>query len=619
MANLLAEHQPAVPETKPGYNPTEPDEADVRLVEKLLAKAKKARGQYDWKWVDNYKMFRGKQWKHKRPTYRHSEVFNLIFAEVQTILAILTDVRPNIEALPEDPSDYEFAQIVSDILTSKWDSNNWSYTVAENITDACIYGTSIACIPWKPELLDGLGDFAFESEDILNFYPDPNARSKVNDEYCDFTVTAVPTDLYKMKAKYPDVAEFLSADVNDMEGRQLREEIDEIRYRSPTDNRGTTRTDNPNMASGGKSDQILVLTAYVRSNEVEEESFEDTDPASGQIVEQFRTKKRYPNGRKIVVANGVLCESGDNPYQEGRFPYSRLVDHAIPRQFWGVGEVEQLESSQNVVNNILSHVLDILKLCANPVWIVDTESGVEDENITNRPGLVITKNKGGEVRREMGVNIPPFVLDTLNIMMDRVMTKLSSSSEVSRGAAPSANASGYAIEQLQEATQTKLRSKSRNIEVFLKETGDLMFDRLMQYYSVPRVVRLSSNPNAAKYFKFFIKDSQDESGEVQKTAVYQPIETDADGQQIAGDPREMLIKSRVDIKFSVGTTLPFAKAQKAALAEKLYDKGIIDVEEYLTQIDYPNKDEIIAKLKANPPVPPGAPPPQGAPAPAPAA
>jgi hypothetical protein len=53
------------------------------------------------------------------------------------------------------------------------------------------------------------------------------------------------------------------------------------------------------------------------------------------------------------------------------------------------------------------------------------------------------------------------------------------------------------------------------------------------------------------------------------------------------------------------------------MADKLYDKGIIDVEEYLKQIDYPNRDKIIQKLRQQPPPPPqGAP---NAPAPAPAA
>jgi hypothetical protein len=396
-----------------------------------------------------------------------------------------------------------------------------------------------------------------------------------------------------------------------------KEDKDELIYKSPVDNR--IQISEGQSFAKGRAGQALKITLYCRSAEKTEKELDPTiDPETGAEAKQFQTMKKYPNGRKIVVVNGVLCEDTTNEDYDNRFPFARLVDHFLPRQFWGVGEVENLESSQVVINTILSHILDVLKLCANPVWIVDTEAGVEEDNIINRPGLVITKNKGGEVRREEGVEIPSFILNTLQVMTDRIMTKLGSTQEVSRGAAPSSDASGKTVELLQEAAQTKIRTKSRNLEVFLKEIGDLMFDRIMRYYSLPRVVRISNNPNAAKYFKFHITESEDEQGTVSKTATIQPFETNEMGEQMWMEPQEIKIKSRVDIRFAVGTSLPFAKAAKAQLAEKLFDKQIIDAEEYLTQIDYPNKEKIIEKLNRQQqmsaaPAPgmsgPGAPPP----------
>jgi hypothetical protein len=602
---------------KPGYSPTPEEQAAIKYVEKTLAKNKRARQLYDRNWADNYRFYRGKQWKQKRPSYRHSEVFNIVFAEVQTALALLTDVRPSIETLPEDPTDFEFAEIIGQIIESKWDTNNWNYTVAECITDSGIYGTGIGHVPWKQELLDGIGDYVFESADPFWIYPDPNARSKFNDEHCEDVVIAEPTDLSKLKREYPQVAEFLTADIADVESMDVRkEDKDEIIYKSPSDNR--IQISEGQSFQKGRDGQALKVTLYCRSNEkMEKELDPKVDPATGAEEKQYQTMKKYPFGRKIVVVNGVLCEDTSNEDYDNRFPLARLVDHFLPRQFWGIGEVENLESSQNVINVILSHILDVLKLCANPVWVVDTESGVEEDNIINRPGLVITKNKGSEVRREGGVEIPSFILNTLQVMMDRVMTKLGSTQEVSRGASPSPNASGYAIEQLQEAAQTKIRTKARNLEVFLKEVGDLMFDRIMRFYSLPRVVRISNNPEASKYFKFHITEAQDEEGNVSKTAIVQPFDMDDMGNQAWSEPREVKIKSRVDIKFAVGTSLPFAKAQKAALAEKLFSQGIIDAEEYLTQIDYPNKEKIIEKLnqKQAAGMPPPGPQGQGAPPP----
>jgi hypothetical protein len=195
MAQPIPEHYaPANDTSGPpiGYEPTESETAAVKLVEQLFSIAKKAKEPNDAKWVDFYKFFRGRQWPERRPSYRHSEVLNYIFSEVQTVLVLLTDNRPNIDVTPEDPSDLEFSEILSQILVSKWDRNAWAQVLAEAITIASIYGSAIASVEWNPKLQRGLGDFTFETEDPFHIFPDPNAKSRVNDEHCDWVIRAKP-------------------------------------------------------------------------------------------------------------------------------------------------------------------------------------------------------------------------------------------------------------------------------------------------------------------------------------------------------------------------------------------------------------------------------------------
>jgi len=595
-----------------GYTPSEEEQRTVKLVERLFHEGKKAKEPFDSKWASNYKFFKGKQWPDRRPSYRHSEVLNYIFSEVQTVLVLLTDNRPNIEIVPEEPSDLEFSEILSQIVKSKWDANNWSAVLAESIVDASVYGTAIGHVPWKPELLQGLGDFVFETADIFHFFPDPNARSRINDEYCDWVVLAEPIDVKKLKAKYPDKADFISADLNDVSSAyQDKESSDEVRYKSPTDNRVAIESDR--SIRGARPNQVLQLCAYLKSDEmVEEEIPGETDPETGLAgPSTFQTKKKWPNGRKIVVANGVLLEDGPNPYLEGRFPFARLVDHAMPREFWGIGEVENLKSPQMIVNKLVSYVLDVLTIMGNPIWVVDNNSGIDTENLTNQPGLVVEKTPGSEARREEGVQLQPYVMQALEFMSERVLAKLGSTADVSKGAAPSDNSSGYAIAQLKESAMTKIRGKSKNVEVYLKDVGSLVVDRIMQLYTIPRVVRVTNNENAQNYFKFHITEVEDESGEVGKVATVQEYMQDPiKGDWALGPVKQFPLKSKLDIRFNVGSSLPFAKIENRALAEKLYDKGIIDAEEFLTQIEYPNKEKIIERMnqrmaaqQAMPPVP----------------
>lgn len=605
MANSTAYHldsEASTGQAPANYSPTEEQQKTIRLVERLFQEAKKAKEKYDSKWLENYKFFRGKQWPEKRPSYRHSEVLNYIASEVYTVLVLLTDRRPNIEALPEDPSDLEFADIISQILKSKWDKHTYARILAEAITDSAWCGTGIGHVPWKPELAGGLGDFTFETEDPFHFFPDPHVQSRINDEYCDYVVSARPQPLARLKRKYPEVADFLKPDLADLStAYDDKTDLNEVRYKSPSDNRVSIESDR--SIQSGRPNQILEVCLYLKSDELTEEKVDGpVDPATGIAAELFQTKKKYPNGRKIVVAGGVLCHDDENPYREGKFPFARLVDHAMPREFWGVGEIEQLKSPQMIVNKLVSYVLDVLTLMGNPVWVVDKTSGVDTDNLTNQPGLIVEKNEGKEVRREEGVQLQPFVMNMLDFMSERVLSKLGSTADVSKGVAPTDNASGYAIAQLQEAAQTKIRGKSRNVEYFLKDVGELMVDRILEGYTTPRVVRLTNNDEAAKYFKVAITDVEDESGEIQKVAqIVKYAQDPMTGAYYEETPQEIPLKSALDVRISIGSSLPFAKLESRTLADKLFDKGIIDVEEYLTQIEYPNREKIIQRLKQMPP------------------
>ena len=111
----LDEHAPRNADSPSGggaYTPSDEEKKAIKLVEKLFSKAKKHRGQYDSKWIDFYHMFRGKQWKAERPSYRHSEVINHIFKSIQSTVPIQMDTRPRFEFLPEEPADMELAEII---------------------------------------------------------------------------------------------------------------------------------------------------------------------------------------------------------------------------------------------------------------------------------------------------------------------------------------------------------------------------------------------------------------------------------------------------------------------------------------------------------------------------
>lgn len=577
----------------PGYDPTEDEKKDVELVEKLYSRAKKYRKRYDQKWIDFYKMFRGKQWKEVRPSYRHSEVINIVFQTIESQVPILTDSRPKLEFLPTIPSQFELADILNKVAENDWVHNNWLMILTEILFDAHFYGTGFSYTGFDPDANLGLGNILFESFDPFHAYPDPDARD-VNDKRSKFFVTAEPTAVSQLKREYPDKAEFITGDVVDL-SQGDKADINQVMFKSPVDSKLITE------GVGGydnvERDQAVKITCYLKDEATEEIEEEDKDDDGAPVLgddgtpqKKFVEKLKYPKGRKIVTAGQVLLESCEAEFEDGQFPFDKMINYILPREFWGMGEVEQLEGPQKTFNKIVSYALDVMTLMGNPIWVVGTNSGIDTDNLFNKPGLVVEADDITQVHREPGVQLQPFILELLN-QYKGFMDGISGQTDLSRGVEPTDVTAASAISDLQEAQQTRVRLKSRNLDAFLQGFGKKYLSRVFQFYSVPRIVRVTGNDNADEYFHFHVEKIDQEDGSQKMFA--NVVSYDEAGQPVA---MQHEINGDFDVKVSTGSSLPFAKEQKTNISMNLFKMGVIDDEELLKNLDYPNYEAVLQRV-----------------------
>lgn len=592
------------------YEPSEAEKKAIKLAERVYEKNKRHRSLYDHKWMDYYNFFRGKQWKDNRPSYRHAEVINFVFRTIQSLVPIQMDQRPKTDFLPEEPGDFELAEILQQMNDADWQKFNWTAEQLEVVYDANLYGVGMSEVCLDPDLArKGIHKIVYRSFDPFYAFPDPDARD-VNKE-CRSFVTAVPTEISVVKKRYPDKAEYLAPDLIDLM-KSNKADIQPIRVRSPVD-RGFIAEGQPTALDGVDRDKGLVVTVWL-SPEFCEDDYEEKekvlrDPETGLETREYEQHAKYPRGRKIVICNGVLLEDVENPYDDAKFPYQRLANYILPREFWGISEVEQIEGPQKIFNKVFSFALDVLTLMGNPIWIVDTESGVDAENLFNRPGLIVEKNKDGEVRREQGVQLQPYVMQIADKLVDFI-DGIAGSQDVSRGAQPTGVTAASAITALQEASHTRIRLKSKLMDAYLQDVGQAWLSRVFQFRSAPEVFRLTSNEGASKYFRAHIENYEapvvDELtgaqvGAEQRRRVHvQPYSVDAEGRQTGQyDPEQALVyeqRGNFDARVSTGSSLPFNKAEKEQKLIRFYELGIIDEEEVLRGADYPNYAAVLARM-----------------------
>lgn len=562
------------------YMPDENEQKTVKMVMDLFKRAKRHRDKYDAKWLDNYKMFRGKQWPSARPSWRHSDVVNMIFQAIQSMSPLESDSRPKFTFLAEEPQDQELADILNEVCEADWEKNNWLVTLIEVILDKYLYGTGLSSMEWDDDAADGLGQIKYLSADPFHLFPDPDARD-VNVE-CDHFITAVPMYVCKAKKKWPEKAHLIKADTFNVYGGD-KSDLGPTRLRSHIDRRlimEETVNDDPI-----NQDYALIITAYCKSDEYDEEQ----DQESGKYVQ----KLRYPNGRKIVICNDVVLEDKPLEYDDGKIPYARCQNYILPREFWGISEIEALEGPQKVFNKLVCMTLDILTLTGNPILKVDTTSGIDTDDLFNRPGDVWEKEPNSDINWMPAPTLNPAFLQMID-RMENWFNNISGSSDVSRGAAPASITAASAIEALQEASQIRTRQKLRLIDAYLKDCGNQYKSRVFQFYSVPRIFRLTNKENLNKYFRFHVTTDEQTGKRVARMTPY----VEQDGRYSEGQTKEYEVRANLDCRATTGSELPFIKAQKEQRQIKLFELGVIDAQELLNAMDYPNAEVVLQRMEA---------------------
>ena len=584
-------------DTNQGYSAS-PDISpeEQKLVKYLMKKFwmwKKVRDKVSKPWINYHKLYRGQQWSGKRPKWKSSEVVNMIWQTIQSSAPLQTDVRPKFVFLPQSPEDLEFASLIEKVSDADWERWGWMQKVLEVILDGYVVGTGISSMKYNFEKLYGLGVPEMASEEPFYIFPDPDCTG-FNDCNSEGVFKAYPMTTSKLRQKYPKFADKIKQDTKDW----LRDTKTCIKNSDFYDFYQSTTMDMPEEVTSSKTEnevpKTLVIEWYGKPKEYEESVENHVDP-NGVEKKTYVVRSKYPNGRFVVIANGIILEDGPLPYEDGLIPFSRYVNYADQRQFWGISEIEQLESPQRAFNKILSYAIDIMLYCSNPGWIISNDADVDTDNLTNQPGAVIEKSPSGQVERVQGAQLPPHFMQVLE-RLTGWFNDIAGQSEFSRGEAPGGVTASSAIEQLIAASRTRIRQKQRNLDDFLQDCGRQYINRILQYYTVPRVFRMTGKDGTPYFMKMSVEKITDDRGDQITAAVLQSYSNSPDGRVVLSDPQRIFLRGELDIKVQAGSDLPFESSDKERKAMMLFDRQIIDAEEVLDQIQYPNKEKVLARI-----------------------
>ena len=432
----------------------------MKFKEAMVAKA-----DYTKRWLTYFDAYRGDYFKNKNlPDYKSDLVSNYIFSIIETIRPIMLDNDPKFQALPRNPDGMAYANDIQDAFSYEWDRESLSTKLYRELITTLVTGSAVFFTPWDSN------DKQIKTipVNVFNIFPDPLATSVDDAEYI---IYASYRNAYRLQRQFPRFADkLIGGDVN----------YSELVH----DNNKDAKIDN----------QILVLEVWTR----------DFDTFTNEHGENIQL---YPHGRVITVAPelGLVLSDKPNPYNDGKFPFLILKDYDVPGKFWGEGEVAQLLSPQKYMNELNNAILDNAKTTANMPWIVDKNAGIGYGKITSRPGLVIRKNPGSEVRREQPPSMPSYVVNAVETYKAD-MEQISGIFDSLKGNSETGVYTAQGILALQEAGQARIRLKVKLMEDFLGRLAQLWYSRMKQFWHDERWIRVT-HPDGTYDIREFRKDA----------------------------------------------------------------------------------------------------------------
>jgi hypothetical protein len=535
---------------------TEGDSSKIAtMVKQLYQRAYDAKSSEHERWDRNMKAYTGELFLKNLPDYKVQEISNYMFSTVETIKPIMLSENPKVLVLPNYQNQYEKSENVQHAIDYEWQREKMFGKLVSAITSGLIYGNLISAITWDANDMNGLGNVKYTNISVWNFFPDPMATCI---EDCEYVIYAVYKSVGEIIKAFPDKAEELKNNIVTPSDTYLNYGKDTSYARN----------------------QILCLECYLRdwSTEVTEE--EQEDGSTKQM-----TKLKYPNGRHILIAGDVVLVDEQSIYKGNDFPYRMWKCYEIPGKFWAFGEVDQIISPQESIANITNDVIENIGLTSNPVWIVDKNSGIEKNSLTNRKGLVVRKNPGTDVHREPGQSLPAYITNIVE-MLKKDIEVISGVHDVTRGERPTGITAGVAIQALNESAQSRIKLKVQNLEDYLASVGSLWHKLISQFWVTPRMIRVTGGKYSASSTSGVFTKPQDEEG----------IEfTEISKDDVDGD---------FDIFIVGGSTMPVNKTsrlqQLIQIAQTAGEDGkpMIDRQTMLENADIPNVSEILQRFDA---------------------
>lgn len=438
-----------------------------------------------------------------KPPYAFQQVETLRPQIMETIFG----ERPYLQLQGRGVEDEETATVMSEFIDQQLDEMGLyeKYDTFEN--GLLIYGTSIAKVPWvvkertvrrrkkvvDPEMGIEIVKIVEEEEvyyDNADFQPIP-----ITDFYPDWRATTCNVQdfdcAHQMDKSYWDLKD-KEKSKNDLTGEDdgFYINLKEL-HQAITD-----------------ADGDIVTNATPSKWEEDKKGSLDQDHTSKgldkiKVTEWWGLfspkagKAPIPYVITLAVDFGIVIRCEKNPMPGQLKPFVASPDYPVAGEFYGIGEIEMIESLIQEATSLRNTRLDQANMALNRMYIVDRTAGINHRSIYSKPGGIIWANDINGLRELP----PPEVTSSSYKEIGQVEFDIQNTTAIINAGQGSSNfgkafsKTATGVNFFEKFTSNRIASKIKIQEAYvLRPLLTLMLHYNREFVSEDKVVRVTNKP-----------------------------------------------------------------------------------------------------------------------------
>ncbi len=402
-----------------------------------------------------------------------------------------------------------------------------------------------------PDAQGGRGEVKLMSRDPQSVYVDPNATGD-DDAY--FIMVEDPMYLDEIENRWPERGHMVRPSQITQVTRQSG--ISSLDFTpGPMRSTGDLIMKQP----GGFESQVTVRKTWIRDTTREAADPKEKAPPG---LPKMKYRLKYPNGRLIVDAGGVILYDGNNIVPSGEFPITRLCGLPPVTGYYAPPPINYSRDLQKLAEKFLSRTYENAMRVNNVVTFVYKGSGVDYSKYGGLPGELHQINMNA---KKPEVLAPPAYPDSI-VKMPHTLLELQ---RMIQGQTPSRQGNpgaGNISASLFEGAVSQAQGMTRL-------RGKLLGP------AITRIARI-----VLAYMNEFYKEKNNHEFDVMNGETVETIKWEG----LSGMPYRVSVDP--------GSIRPMSQTAIRQLAPKLYELHAIDQKSLLDIMDWPDREGTMERM-----------------------